>query len=311
MVTSLRRVIFHSPEKTEAIHSMASIHDPSTFKPITQFLDDVHQNAGLPTYNVYTDWLEFVVTALTRDDGPYLQLVDELVYRLHGDDQLARDILESYGTALGALSETMSETTVPGSSHPSELLGGIYEHYGANSDAFGQHFTPQNVAIAKAQMLFPSAEDIRDATRDDPLTISDPASGSGRLPFHAVQHLRQVSPDTPAVVVARDIDKACAHMTVINFALHAIPAYVVHGNSLTYETWHVWRTNHPTRILTDPSVDGVITELDPDDAPIITSPNPDQTESDIQDDVDEDPEGDLTIDDTETPETVTLDAFTQ
>lgn len=288
---------------------MASNTDPSTNEPITEHLDEIHQKTGLRTYDVFTNWLDFVVTALSRNDDDYLDLVHDLTDRLHDDVDLTRDVLESYGSALGALVNTMEETTVPGSPRSAELLGGIYEHYGANSDAFGQHFTPQNIAIAKAQMLFSTPESIRDATPDDPITISDPACGSGRLPFHAVQQLRHISPNTPTVVVARDIDKTCAHMAVINFALHAIPAYVVHGNSLTYETWHVWRTNHPARLITDPSVDGVITELDPGDAPIITSPEP--NESDVQDDVDEEVEDDLMIDDPETSEAVTLDGFSQ
>ena len=163
-------------------------------------------------------------------------------------------------------------------------------------------------------MLFSSPESIRDTTWNDPITISDPACGSGRLPFYAIHQLRQVSPNTHAIVVARDIDKTCAHMTVINFALHAIPAYVVHGNSLTHETWHVWRTNHPTRLLTDPTIDGIVTELDPNDAPIITSH--DKANNSVQDNVDEDRDWSddnlderVTIDDAETIERATLDAF--
>jgi hypothetical protein len=295
---------------------MASTTNPSTYEPITEHLDEVSQKTGLRTYDVFTNWLDFVVTALNRNDDTYLELVDDLTDRFHDDADLTRDVLESYGTALGALVNAMEETTVPGYAHPVELLGGIYEHYGANSDAFGQHFTPQNIAIAKAQMLFSTPESIRDATPDDPITISDPACGSGRLPFHAVHQLRHVSPDTPAVVVARDIDKMCAHMAVINFALHAIPAYVVHGNSLTYETWHIWRTNHPTRLLSDSTVDGIVTELDPDDAPISTSL--DEADDGAQDDVDaerdrsdEDLEDRVTIDDPEMIEDVTLDAFSE
>jgi len=295
---------------------MASTTDPSVYEPTTEYLDEVHQKTGLRTYDVFTNWLDFVVTALSRNDDDYLDLVDSLTARLHDDADLTRNVLESYGTAFGALVNSMEETTVPGYSHPAELLGGIYEHYGANSDAFGQHFTPQNIAIAKAQMLFCTPESIRDATPDDPITISDPACGSGRLLFHAVHQLRHISPNTPTVVVARDIDKACAHMAVINFALHAIPAYVVHGNSLTYETWHVWRTNVPTRLISDSTVDGIVTELDPDDAPIIT--NLDEADGSVQDDVDnerdrsdENVEDSVTIDDPETIENVTLDAFSE
>ena len=295
---------------------MASTTDPSTYESITEHLDEVCQKTGLRTYDVFTNWLDFVVTALSRNDNAYLELVDDLTARLHDDINLTREVLESYETTLGALVNAMEETTVPGYSYPAELLGGIYKHYGANSDTFGQHFTPQNIAIAKAQMLFRSPESIRDATPDDPITISDPACGSGRLPFHAVHQLRHISPDTPTVVVARDIDKTCAHMAVINFALHAIPAYVVHGNSLTYETWHVWRTNHPTRLLSDSTVDGIVTELDPDDAPIITSL--DKADESAQADIDaehdrsdEDLEDSVTIDDREIIENVTLDAFSE
>ncbi|WP_254841550.1 MULTISPECIES: N-6 DNA methylase [Haloarculaceae] len=295
---------------------MASIPDPSTYEPITEHLDEVHKKTGLRTYDIFTNWLNFIVTALSRNDDDYLELVHDLTDRLHDDDDLTRDVLETYGTALGALVNTMEETTVPGYPHSAELLGGIYEYYGANSDAFGQHFTSQNIAIAKAQMLFSTPEGIRDASQEDPITISDPACGSGRLPFHAVQQLRHISPNTPTVVVARDIDKTCAHMAVINFALHAIPAYVVHGNSLTYETWHVWRVNHPTRILTDSTVNGAITELDPDNAPIITSFE--KADGSAQDDTNNDSdlsegnvEDAVTIDDPDTIENVTLDAFSE
>ena len=293
---------------------MASTTDPSTFDPITEHLDDVQQQTGLQTYDVFTNWLDFVVTALTRNDDIYLDLVDDLTARLHDDTELTRDILESYGTALGALVNAMEETTVPGAPFPAELLGGLYEHYGVNNDAFGQHFTPQPIAVAKAKMLFPDADSIRDATLENPLTISDPACGSGRLPFHAVHQLRQLTRQTPVIVEARDIDKTCAHMAVINFALHDIRAYVVHGNSLTYETWNVWRTNRMTRLITNPTMKGIVTKLDPEDAPIIT--NLDHEDGDTQNapsDQDERTQDDLeagvTIDSPEMTETVTLDAF--
>lgn len=299
---------------------MATIIDSSVLEPITEQLDHVHQQTGHPLYDVFTSWLEFTVVALARDDDTYHKLVEDLSTRLDDDTGLVRDVLESYSIALGELSIAMDDTTVPGTSYPAELLGGLYEHYRATNEHFGQHFTPQSVAVAKAQMLFPSAEDVRDATPADPLTIGDPACGSGRLPFHALHRLRQISPDTPAVIVARDIDIDCAYMSVINFALCSMPAYVVHGNSLTYETWHVWQTNPVGRLFSDPDTAGIITELDPAEAPILTSDdidsdadvasspetipddqsvgNPDSTDGD-----------DLVIDDVESSESVSLDAF--
>ena len=104
---------------------MASTTNPSTYEPITEHLDEVSQKTGLRTYDVFTNWLDFVVTALNRNDDTYLELVDDLTDRFHDDADLTRDVLESYGTALGALVNAMEETTVPGYAHPVELLGGI------------------------------------------------------------------------------------------------------------------------------------------------------------------------------------------
>ena len=85
-------------------------------------------------------------------------------------------------------------------------------------------------------MALPDAESIREATPDDPFVIGAPACGSGRLLYYGVHYLRESTPETPVVAVARDIDATCARMATINFALWGMPAYVVHGNSLTYET---------------------------------------------------------------------------
>lgn len=70
------------------------------------------------------------------------------------------------------------------------------------------------------------------------------------------------------------------------------------------------------RLLTDSTVDGIVTELNPDDAPIITSL--DETEDGARDAVDaarncsdEDIKDSVTIDDPETIENITLDDFSE
>ena len=65
---------------------MASITDPSTYEPITENLDEVHQKTDLRTYDVFTNWLNFTVTALSRNDDDYLDLVHDLTDRLHDED---------------------------------------------------------------------------------------------------------------------------------------------------------------------------------------------------------------------------------
>jgi type I restriction-modification system DNA methylase subunit len=191
----------------------------------------------------------------------------------------------------------MADVTVPGTDTPADLLGAMYEAYGAASDQFGQHFTPESVAIMKAKMAFPDADSVRDATPEDPLVIGDPACGSGRLPFQAVHHLRDVAPETPVVVVARDIDATCTRIATINFALWGIPAYVVHGNSLTLDTWQVWRVDTPTQQLTRPSQDGVVTTIPPEDAPVRTNLDVEHPPQDANSDATPAPTDGLPIDD--------------
>jgi hypothetical protein len=44
------------------------------------------------------------------------------------------------------------------------------------------------------------------------------------------------------VVHATDIDLKCGHMTYMQRALHNSPAVVIHGNTLTLQTYSVWYT---------------------------------------------------------------------
>jgi hypothetical protein len=237
--------------------------------PITNQFERVEAQTGRSRYRIFDEWLEFVVATLARDDDTYTGLVTDLEQTV-GDRSTTRECLEAYAGAFGLLVDAMADVTVPGTDTPGDLLGAMYEAYGATSDQFGQHFTPGPVATMKARLSFPDGDSVRDATPEDPLVIGDPACGSGRLPFHTVHQLRDVTPETPVVVVARDIDATCARMATINFALWGMPAYVVHGNSLTLETWQVWRVDTPDQSLTAPTQDGVVTTVPPEDAPVRT-----------------------------------------
>jgi type I restriction-modification system DNA methylase subunit len=202
---------------------VASTIDSDVFAPITNQFERVEAQTGRSRYRIFDEWLEFVVTNLARDDDTYTDLVTELEQTV-GDGSTARECLEAYAGAFGLLVDAMADVTVPGTNTPTDLLGAIYEDYGATSDQFGQHFTPGPVATMKARLSFPDGDSVRDATPEDPLVIGDPACGSGRLPFHTVHQLRNVAPETPVVVVARDIDATCVRMATVNFALWGMPA---------------------------------------------------------------------------------------
>jgi len=274
---------------------MTSTIDADVFAPITDRFESIEAQTSRTRYRVFDEWLKFVVSCLSRDDDTYRELVENLQHIVE-DTATARDILTAYAEAFGLLVDTMEGAKFPETDAPPELLGAMYEAYGATSDSFGQHFTPERVALANAKMALPDAESIRDATPDDPFVIGDPACGSGRLPFYALHHLREITPETPVVAVARDIDATCARMATVNFALWGMPAYVVHGNSLTLETWQVWRVDTPTRLLAQPQR-GVVMSIPPEEAPIRTNTDVEQPADESTQDTESTPPDGLAVDD--------------
>lgn len=161
--------------------------------------------------------------SLQRDDGNYLDIVEEYdASRSEG-----RQAVELYSQAFGELQEGMAETDA-------DLLGVVYEEFGMDSDAFGQYFTPHNICDAKAELLIDVEE-----PREEPYTIADPASGSGRLLIHADKNIHA---DADVVYYGQDKDLTCAKMTALNFCFFNMDGFAVHGDSLKMEMRRVWQT---------------------------------------------------------------------
>ena len=166
--------------------------------------------------------------ALQGRDDPYLEIVDKYD-RDRSQGQRASDL---YADAFGKLQYGMAETQA-------DLLGVVYETYGMASDAFGQYFTPHNASRMNAEMALHDLDTATVQTRreqDDPVTIQDPACGSGRLLIVAAQQY----PDAQYWGV--DKSAACAKMTALNFCLYNLDGVVVHGDALAMESFNTWQT---------------------------------------------------------------------
>lgn len=202
--------------------------------PIVEYLDSIHLETGHDRGRIFKDWMALAVAAFARDDDRYNEVLD--AYPVDGrddpDDAIRRACAEDFAAALGELTEHTVSDQRP-------VLGGVYEQVGRQSDALGQHFTPWNVSLANAELTI-HADDVEDATADDPLTVCDPACGSGRLLIAVAKAVHDRDPDTPLVVTGVDKDRTCARMAVVNLVLGATPGRVYHGNSLTMETWRRW-----------------------------------------------------------------------
>jgi hypothetical protein len=238
---------------------MTALLAPEHREHVTDPLDDISQQTGDSPYQVFSDWVDMAVASFSGDEAAYQKPLDR--YRSDGrDEETVRELATLFANALGGLVLAMEKTR-------EDVLGGVYEHYGLTSGHFAQYFTPRVVSRAMAQMNLPDADNIREATPEDPLVIGDISGcGSGRLIVDSARRLRDLAPKTPAVYLGYDKDPLCAKMAVLNFVLNDLTGYVLLGDALKLDARRVWfistaqhvRGDYPVRELDSGERDRVL-----------------------------------------------------
>jgi type I restriction-modification system DNA methylase subunit len=241
---------------------MTTLLDDDIRKRVTAPLDSINQETGDTPFRVFSDWVNLTLNSFTGDEESYQKTLRR--YRSDRFDEDAVDQLVSlHAEALGGLVLGMEESN-------EDILGGVYEHYGLNSDRFGQYFTPAPVSRAIAAMTIPDDGELREATLDDPLIIGDISGcGSGRLIVDSARQLRTVAPEAPAIFIGYEKDALCAKMAVINFVLNDIIGYVLLGDALKLDPQKVWSAGtgrilegeRPVSVLTAEEADWVISRF--------------------------------------------------
>ena len=123
---------------------------------------------------------------------------------------------------------------------PCDILGDIYHELRLNNEWNGQFFTPDHICRLMAQLANVDVPE----DKESPITINEPTCGSGTMVIGAVWAMQRKGIDyrRKSFFVAQDIDIRCVWMAYIQLSLYGIPAVVIHGNTLTMETWSHWYT---------------------------------------------------------------------
>lgn len=104
-----------------------------------------------------------------------------------------------------------------------DVIGDLYMALGAaDRRSFAQYFTPWHVAQMMAQITI-GKPDLQKYTPQQPMTICDPACGSGIMLLAAASVLPRPFIDEGRVAFyGMDIDHTCVKMTRLNMALYGL-----------------------------------------------------------------------------------------
>lgn len=214
-------------------------------------------------YEVFSDFCTLGTYSLAL---PFYQDIarDELKKVL---DRYTKEQIHMFDEAFALMVDEME-------THNEDFLGEVYQQCELGNDRLGQFFTPYPVSLMIAKI---SAGDLKKQIEEKHfITLNEPACGSGGMviAFRQAMLDANCNPSRDVFVTAQDVSEMAFKMCYIQLSLYGMAAEVIHGNTLTLETWRVLRT--PVYWITDWPVRLALRRLSTPDA----SPEPPPTEGD-------------------------------
>lgn len=199
------------------------------FRPI---LEDIARSLNSP-FETFSDFACLAACALscqTREEE-YLSVARGY----------SREHLDLFSQALAFLIDEME-------AHPfTDILGPYYIEVGSkfSRDLRGEFYSPKPIGDFMAQVLVDSEAVIE---KGRPITVSDPASGSGGLLLSVAERFSKAGAVDLLRVTCQDISKLACDMAYINLTLWGIPARIIHGDTLRNTIERDWRNVHWFRV---------------------------------------------------------------
>jgi type I restriction-modification system DNA methylase subunit len=126
-----------------------------------------------------------------------------------------------------------------------DYLGKLFMTSNLGDPRKSQFFTPYHVSVLCAKMSMDGDVVREKQDNNGILMVYEPCCGSGGMVLASIDILKNDYDFNYArncFVVCEDIDIRCVHMCYLQLALAGVPAVVKHRNTLSRETWSVWRT---------------------------------------------------------------------
>jgi len=192
-----------------------------------------------PTYQIFQDWLEVSAIAISNSVDWGNQKAREERY-LEIINQYNKEEQSKLTELLTLLIKAMTVESEAGK--PCDILGSVFHGLELHSKYKGQFFTPNHICQFMGKVSLGDSDEIIE--KQGYLSVCEPCVGSGGLVLGLAAAMAETNHNyqRQMCVTACDIDIKCVHMAYLQFSLYGIPAVIIHGNSLTMETWSTWYT---------------------------------------------------------------------
>jgi len=204
-------------------------------------LDAASRSEGWRSWEVATAWIDAAHLALhgrRLDPNGALFAANEAAYmKIVGRCRQPSETMGEFSKALGFAATALKHDTV-------DFLGEAFMELCAN-EHIGQFFTPPEVCSLIARL----AGDPVPRADGNPITVFEPSAGVGAMLLATAEHYRNCGIELASGVhfTAVDIDPAAAKACFIQLELAGLSADVIHGNTLSLETFGQWATTAALR----------------------------------------------------------------
>ena len=204
-----------------------------TKKEMIKLINKIANRYG--TYEVFFDFVQLASLAITNIDEDDKSLFDKREKQYL--DVIGRYKKEEYDIFPELLALLAMELNF----YPSDILGEIFHDLELQNEWKGQYFTSIYICEAMSEMSLPNLEQVIE--EQGYITVDEPACGSGAMLIGMARSMKRRGYDCAQILArATDVDVRCVYMTYLQLSLLGIPAVVIHGNSLTFETYSIWET---------------------------------------------------------------------
>lgn len=188
-------------------------------------------------HEVFYDFLQMGKIALANAmyrsqklEEQYFSFLDK--YAKKNDEKRRRAYQKQFAKLLYHTVEALEENP------EQDFLGELYMEVACfRGNNKGQFFTPYHLADMMSRIIESDAQ--QEIEETGCITFCEPTCGSGVMAIAFRNNLvnQQIFTTNSCLMQLTDLDKNCAAMAYVQLSLLGVPALVVHGDSLTQESW--------------------------------------------------------------------------